>query len=92
MSDITSYERGRLGDLTYRAPNPVKRPVTPSCRLIDTRRPVMVSPGRALVLLIFDKRVSAGCEMIAAAKPAIRPEPKLRELASAGERLCFGLP
>ena len=37
----------------------------------------MPSPGSPLVLLILLSMVSAGWETKAAAKPAIRPEPKL---------------
>jgi len=86
---VTQYQQQKR---TYRAPKPVNRPPTPSCPLSLIKRPVVDSPGRALVLLILDRRVSAGWEMTAAAIPAMRPDPKLRVVASEGVRRGLGVP
>lgn len=70
---------------------PVNKPAGPRSRAILRRRLVIDSPGRPLVLLIFDKRVSAGCEMIAAAKPAMRPKFKHEYLLD-GIQSLYNLP
>jgi hypothetical protein len=41
-------------------------------------------------LLIFDSRVSAGCEMMAAAKPATRPEARFKVEIVPGESSDLG--
>src|SRR5690242_12359508 len=83
ISCCHSDGNAELGELTKvptmkrRAPMPAYEPRKPRSFAILIRRLVVLSPGRPLVLLIFESMVSAGWETMAAAKPAIRPEPRL---------------
>ena len=86
------YDITKADGITHRAPIPVNKPRTPSSEASLIKREEVPSPGRALVLLILDKRVSAGWEMIAAAKPAMRPDAKLRVVTVLGASSSLVLP
>jgi len=56
---------------------PVYEPLNPNSLAILISLVVVPSPGSPLVLLIFESMVSAGWDTMAAAKPAINPDPRL---------------
>ena len=78
--------------MTRRALIPVNKPLGPRAPASLIRREATVSPGRAFVLLILERRVSAGWEMMAAAKPAMRPAPRFKDPRVPAESSVFGLP
>merc|ERR1719313_114277 len=79
--------------MTHRAGRPVRqRFMTPNSLVTRIIRVGMDPSPPAPALFIFDSRVSAGCEMIAATTPATVPEPRLMTVLKPVVHSCGLLP
>merc|ERR1719327_1521259 len=77
MSKTPNWPAVRVPIITHRALRPVVQSfMKPVSFAMFIRRDAMLPSPPAPALLILDSRVSAGWEMMAAATPAITPEPR----------------
>merc|ERR1719453_1586069 len=90
MSKMPNWPAVRVPIMTQRAARPVVQRLTrPSSAVMFAMRLNMPPVPPAPPLFILERRVSAGCEMMAATTPAMTPEPRETPILPVSE---VGLP
>jgi hypothetical protein len=85
---IRNWELTRPAVMIIRGPRPANNPRKPAS-LPRTASRWTIEPVGPWPLLIWLRSVSAGCDRIAAAKPATMPEPRLMPSDLVADRLAF---